>query len=446
MMKKYDAIIIGGSAAGIPAAVTVRRYYPGKSILIIRKGKSTPIPCGIPYIFGTVNSVDKNLIPDQVLENNKIDHVIAEIKEVDPKAKTLTANGDVYEYDKLVLATGSEPVIPPIEGVDLDNIFPIHKDTEYLSSVLGKINSSRNIVVVGGGFIGVEFAEECKKGRDVNVTLVELMPNCLTAAFDDEFCQEASRILENEKINLLYERKVEQFVGEGSVQEVVLDDGQRLPADAVILGIGAKPNADLARQMGIELGRGGGIRVDVNMRTSIADVFACGDCVEARSFFADMPSPIKLASTATTQARIAGANLFSIKRADRGIIGVFSTALSGHAFACAGLTERAAVKDGYDVSIGVAEGPNRHPGGMPGMQNMRVKLIFNKHDKTILGGQIFGAYNAGEMINAISAFITSKFTADDIALFQLGTHPALTASPIAYQLVNAAEIANMKMV
>jgi len=181
------------------------------------------------------------------------------------------------------------------------------------------------------------------------------------------------------------------------------------------------------------------------MRTSSHDIFACGDCIDARSFFSDLPCKVKLASTATMQARIAGANLFNIKRFDRGIIGVFSTALNNNAFACAGLTEREATKEGYKIVIGVAEGPNRHPAGMPGMQNMKVKLIFNGHDKAIIGGQIFGAYNAGEMINAISSFILSKFTADDIAMFQLGTHPALTASPIAYHLVNAAEIANMKM-
>ncbi len=445
MISKYDVVVIGGSAAGIPAAITARRYYQDKKILIIRKDEKVPIPCGIPYIFGTVNSVDKNIIPDTVLENNKIDLVIGDVKEIGKNNKTVFVNDKKITYDKLILATGSNPIMPPIEGINLENVFPIHKDTNYLNDMLVQINNAKDIVVIGGGFIGVEFAEECKKNRDINVTLVEMMPKCLMAAFDDEFCNEAQTLLKNQNINLKLERRVKACLGKDKISEVELDNGEKIKADAVILGIGATPNIDLVKSIGLELGKFGGVKVDSNMRTSSPDIFACGDCIDATSFFTDTPSKVKLASTATMQARIAGANLYNIKRSDKGIIGVFSTVLDGHAFACAGLTEREALKEGYEISIGVAEGGSRHPGGMPGMQQMKVKLIFNQHDKTIIGGQIFGAYNAGEMINAISAFILTKLTADDIATFQLGTHPALTASPIAYQLVNAAELANMKM-
>jgi NADPH-dependent 2,4-dienoyl-CoA reductase/sulfur reductase-like enzyme len=445
MNKKFDVIVIGGSAAGIPAAITARRYYPDKSVLIIRIGATVPIPCGIPYIFGTVNDVDKNLISDAILTKNKVDLVVGQVDEVNKNEKFVLVREEKYFYDKLILATGSTPLIPPIEGIELKNIFPVHKNNEYLKSMLQKINSAKDIVIIGGGFIGVEFAEECKKNRDINITLIEQMPKCLMAAFDDEFCDEAEKILSHQNIILKCGRKVTQFKGNQSVESVVLDNGEHIKADAVILGIGATPNTSLARAMGLDLGKFKGIKVDANMRTSVPDIFSCGDCTEARSFFADVPSKVKLASTATMQARIAGANLYNIKRSDRGIIGVFSTALHGHAFACAGLTERDALRDGYKIAVGVSEGPTRHPGHMPGNQNMKVKLIFNQHDKSILGGQIFGALNAGELINAISSFVLSKFTADDIATFQLGTHPALTASPIIYQLVNAAEMANMKM-
>ncbi len=445
MKNSYDVVVIGGSAAGISAAITARRYYQDKRILIIRKGEKVPIPCGIPYIFGTVDGADQNIIPDAVLEKNKIDLMLGEVQSIEIDCKTVNVNQIKINYEKLVLATGSQPVIPPIVGIDLKNIFPVYKDTVYLSSVLEKVNKSKDIVVIGGGFIGVEFAEECKKNRDVNVTLVEIMPKCLLAAFDNEFCDEAAKLLMNQNIKLEVGRKVTACVGKDHVEFVELDNGQKIKADVIILGIGATPNVDLAKSAGLELGKLGGIKVDANMRTSHSDVFACGDCIDAKSFFAETSSKIKLASTATMQARIAGANLYNIKRADKGIIGVFSTALNGHAFACAGMTEKEAVSNGYKIIVGFAEGPNRHPGGMPGMQNMKVKLVFNHYDKVIIGGQIFGANNAGEMINTISALISSQCTADEIAMFQLGTHPALTASPIAYQLVNAAELANMKM-
>ncbi len=443
--ESYDVVVIGGSAAGIPAAITARRYYKDKSILIIRKDSKVPIPCGIPYVFGTVMDVDKNLIPDAVLQKNKIDLIVGNVEKIDKKTKNVFVNDKEISFDKLVLATGSDPIMPPIAGIDKKNVFPVYKDTEYLSTMLSQINKSKDLVIIGGGFIGVEFAEECKKNRAINVTLIELMPKCLMAAFDDEFCDEAQDLLSSQEIILKLNRKVNACLGEKGVEAVELDNGEKVKADAVILGIGAIPNVTLAKSIGLELGMFGGIQVDSNMRTSIPDIFACGDCIDAKSFFSDSASKVKLASTATMQARIAGANLYNIKRKDKGIIGVFSTALNNHAFACAGLIERDALKEGYSITVGNAEGPNRHPGGMPGMQNMKVKLIFNNHDKTIIGGQIFGAYNAGEMINAISAFISSRFTADDIAMFQLGTHPALTASPIAYQLVNAAEMANVKM-
>ena len=177
------------------------------------------------------------------------------------------------------------------------------------------------------------------------------------------------------------------------------------------------------------------------MKTSDENIFACGDCTSKKSFFTNKPSGLKLASIATMEARIAGANLFGKRRENNGVVGVFSTVVGGKAFGMAGLTEKIAKECGYDIAIGQAESPNRHPGGMPGMANMKVKLVFNKKSGEIIGGQVRGGHSVGELANTISACIQKKMTADDIATFQLGTHPAVTASPIAYQLVNAAEMA-----
>jgi len=181
------------------------------------------------------------------------------------------------------------------------------------------------------------------------------------------------------------------------------------------------------------------------MRTSDESIFACGDCAEKTSFFGGRPSPLKLASIATFEARIAGANLFGIRRENVGTVGVWSTALGGTALATAGLTETMARERGYDVVAATVEGPNRHPGGMPGAANTRVKLVFERHSGVILGGQVMGDAAAGEIINAVSACVQKKMTAEDIAMFQVGTHPALTASPIAYHVVNAAEMAIQQM-
>ncbi len=233
----------------------------------------------------------------------------------------------------------------------------------------------------------------------------------------------------------------DSVMGEEKAEGVRLKSGREIKADMIIVGIGSISNVDLAEKAGLAIGETKGIKVNEYMQTSDDNIFACGDCAEKVFFFDHKPSRLKLASIATMEARIAGANLFSLKRKNPGVIGVFSTVLGNTAFAAVGLTEAQAHSKGYDVVTGSAESVNRHPGCMPGGANIKVKLVFDAASRIILGGQAAGALSAGELINTISACIQQKMCADDIAVFQAGTHPALTASPIAYQLVNAAEMA-----
>ncbi len=440
-MKQADVVVIGGSAAGIPAAITSRRHYPDKSVLLVRKEEQVQIPCGIPYIYGTVNSPENNLIPDGVLTNNGIELLVDEAKAIDREnRKVLTSSGEKIVYDKLILATGSSPLELPIPGLDKENVFTIMKDAPYLQKLLDAVNKAKDIVILGGGFIGVEFADECKKNRDVNVTIVELLPHCLMLAFEEDLCVEAEEILKERGIDLITGVKLEEVVGDQKISGVKVSDGREIKADMLIVGVGVKPNIGMAEDAGLEVDRGG-IVVDSTLRTSDENIFACGDCTSKKSFFTGQPSGLKLASIATMEARIAGANLFGKRRENPGTLGVFSTAIGDMTFGMAGLSEKLAKESGYDVVTGQAEAPNRHPGGMPGMAKMKVKLVFNKKTGELIGGQVRGGPSAGELINTISACIQKKMTADDIATFQLGTHPAVTASPIAYQLVNAAEMA-----
>ena len=297
----------------------------------------------------------------------------------------------------------------------------------------------KDLVIIGGGFIGVEFADECRKGRDINVTVVEALPQCLQMALDDEFCIEAQEKLTETGVKVLVNSKAQSILGDEQVTSVLLSDGIEIKADMVILGIGAKPNTELANQCGIELGFNNTIRVDSHMRTyTDPDVFACGDCAEKHSFFTGRPVNTMLASIATAEARIAGANLYSPVHINCGAISVFSTIVNGRAFAVAGLTERQAKQIGMNVVIGKAESPDTHPGGMPHSTLTKVKLVFGKENGVLMGGSISGGKSVGEMINVLSACIMHKMTADEIVMFQMGTHPALTSSPIAYPIVNAA--------
>lgn len=442
-MMKSDVVVVGGSAAGMTAAITARRHNPGKDVLLVRKEDMVMVPCGIPYIFGTVGKPENNLMPDAIYEKNNIKLVIGELETINREKKSLsTKDGNEIGYDKLILALGSSPLVPPIPGVDKGNVFAIEKDIPYIQDVLDKMESCKNLVIVGCGFIGIEFAEECQKRKsDLNVKIVEMQRNCLQLVFDEEFCLKCEEILKDKGIEVLLDEKVQSIAGNKKVEKIILGSGKEIDADMVILGIGAKANIEIGKKAGLDIGPMGGFEVNRYMQTNDENIFACGDCAEKVSFFDGKPSGLKLASIATMEARVAGANLFGTSRANMGVIGIYSTILGDISFAAAGMTETGARENGYSIIVGESEAPNRHPGGMPGSANLKVKLIFEAGTRVLIGGQVIGARSGGELINAISACLHQRMTADDIATFQMGTHPALTASPVVYQLVNAADMA-----
>lgn len=200
-MKKTDVLILGG-LSGISAGISSRQHYPDKKVTLVRKEGTVLIPCGIPYIYGTVNSPKNDVIPDGLLEKNDIELIKSEAISVDRENKIVSLfNGEKINYDKLIFATGSLPVIPPIPGVDKKNVYPVKKEYDYLDGLNEEMKSIKDLVVIGGGFIGVEFADECRKGREINVTVVEALPHCLQAAFDDEFCIEAEEKLSSAGVN-----------------------------------------------------------------------------------------------------------------------------------------------------------------------------------------------------------------------------------------------------
>jgi len=445
-MKRFDVVIIGGSAAGPTAGISCRRRYPDKSVALIRKEEQVLIPCGIPYIVGTVGAPQKNLIPDALLSDNGIELITGEVVEIDREKKTVSlASGDTISYDRLVVATGSLPMELPIPGLDKENVFTVKKDIGYIEKMLNIMSQVRDVVIIGGGFIGVEFADECRKHRDCkdcSVTIIEMLPHCLQLVLDEDFCREAEDVLAERGIKLLTSKKVEAVLGGSKVSSVRLADGEELKADMVIVGVGARPNTELAGKAGVEIGATKGIRVDRYMRTlTDTNVFACGDCAEKVSFFSGKLSRLMLASIATAEARIAGANLYGTCYSNPGAIGVFSTIIGERAFGCAGMTEAAARTEGFSVVIGESAGPDRHPASMPGAANVKLKLVFCREKGLLLGGSASGGTSIGELMNVIGACIQHSVTAYDMSLFQMGTHPALTASPIAYHLVNAAEVA-----
>ena len=280
-MKQTDVLVLGG-LSGITAGISCKRHYPEKKVVLVRKEGTVLIPCGIPYIYGTVGGPENNVIPDGLLEKNGVELVKDEAIKVDREKKivTLKDNGEI-QYEKMVFATGSLPMKLPIPGIEKEHVYPIRKDFDYLGNVYKAMKSVKDLVIIGGGFIGVEFADECRKGRDINVTVVEALPHCLQLAMDDEYCAEAEEVLSETGVNVLKGVKVESILGDKAVSAVKLSNGTEIKADMVILGVGAVPNTELAKDCGLELGFRNAIKVDRYMKTlTDPDIFACGDCAE----------------------------------------------------------------------------------------------------------------------------------------------------------------------
>ncbi len=443
-MIKTDVLIIGGSAAGLVSAITVKSNNKDKSVTLVRKEKTVMIPCGIPYIYGTVGTSDKNVLPDTGLVNLGVDIQVDEITSVDTEIKVAKAkSGEEFSYEKLILCTGSQPVIPGwLKGADKENVFTIPKNKEYLDTLQNKLNECKKIIIVGAGFIGVEVADELNKKR-YDITLVEIMPQILGMAFDEEFAAPAEEAIKQRGVNVITGVGIKEINGDGKVESVLLSDGNTLQADAVILSLGYSPNTALAKDMGLAINKCGFIETDQYKRTSQEDIFAAGDCSEKKDFSTGKLSRIMLASTACAEARVAGLNLFSLSTVNtfRGTIGIYSTSIGDLAFGVAGLTEKIAAKEGFDIVTASFTGMDTHPGCLEHTHKQTVKLIVSKKNGVILGGEAMGGRSVGELTNVLGFLIQGNMTINDLLVAQIGTQPMLTASPAGYPLIKAAEIA-----
>lgn len=442
-MNKTDVLIIGGSATGLVAAMTAKTAHPDKNVTVIRKEEKVMIPCGIPYIYGSVGSSDNNVLPDGGLNKLGVNIVIDEVLRVDTDKKTCqTKLGEEYSYEKLIMGTGSIPIIPSwLKGTELDNVFTIPKDKNYLDNLQSKLANHKKIIIVGAGFIGVEVSDELNK-TDKEITLVEILPSILGATFDDEFATKAQENLVSRGVQVKSNCGIKSINGAKAVESVTFNNGETISADAVILSLGYEPNTALAKDMGLALNEFGFIKADQYRRTSVEDIFAAGDCAEKVDFATGKLSKIMLASTACIEARIAALNLYDLNTFSvfRGTLGIYSTCIGDTAYGVAGLIEKVAVKEGFKIVTGSFTGINRHPGKLVGAHEETVKLIVSERSGVILGGEVLGGKCAGELINAIGIVIQNNMTVHDLIMTQIGTQPMLTASPAGFPLIKAAEI------
>jgi NADH oxidase (H2O2-forming) len=439
-MKK-DIVIIGGNPAGGTAAMTSKKMNKNKSVLVIRKEPKSLVPCGIPYTIGTLASVDENIKPLTGAKKAGIEFLIDEVISINTAEKTLfLKNSESVSYEKLILALGSEPIVPPISGSDLEGVFTVRKEFDYIKKINEPLKQAKNVVVIGAGFIGVEMSDEIVK-NGTNVTLIEAMDTVLPLAFDTDFSEKARKSLQNHKVKLRLGEMVKQINGKnGKVSGVELKNGETITADIVLFAIGYRANTELAQKAGLNIGVYNGIITDDYLRTSAPDVFAVGDCAEHRDYFTHKVSRVMLASISASEARIAGMNLYDLNviRQTKGCIAIFSTSLGDISLGAAGLTEKAAITEGFTVVTGNYNNFDHHPKKMPGTTGQTVKLVFAKNGGLLLGAQISGGVSTGEMINILGLAIQKSMTMEELSIFQYGTQPLLTAGPGLYPIAQAA--------
>lgn len=441
-MNKTDILVIGGGPAGVIAATTSRYFYPNKKIALIRDKEKSLVPCGIPYVFNRLDSVEKNIMPDKSLHDNNIDLLIDKVLKINSKNKEVfLENNEVINYEKLVLANGSQPNKIPAKGLDKEGVYVVEKDLEYLKKMREKVLQSKNIVIVGGGFIGMELAEEISSIKGIKVNIIERKDLCLGVAFDKEFCALAEEKLKGKGVEFYKNCNLEEIIGKEKVKSVLLDNKKEIKTDMVILAVGSSSDISLANSTGLKAGKGG-VKVNEYMQTSDKDVFAVGDCAETKIISTGQYRPVMLASTACTEARIAANNLYELKKKSKGALGVFSTYLDGLVLGACGLIEDEAKKNKeIDIVVGECDCLNHHPGTLPNTKNIKTKLIFSKKDKKLMGGEIMGPESVAELINIISCAVQKEAVINDLITMQFATHPLITAAPTVYPLIKAAQIA-----
>ena len=457
MADPLKVVIIGGVAAGPKVASKVVRLCPAADVTIVEKGEFLSYAgCGLPYYISGVVKEQKELMSTPVgvvrdavfFQKVKNVHVLnrTEALQIDPAAKRVQIRGlDAGEatwldYDKLVLATGARPVVPPIAGIDLPHIFCLHgvSDAEGIRSALAE-GKARDVVVVGGGLIGVEITEALVE-KGCRVTIVEMLPQILSM-LDWEMAKLVEQHMESHGVRVLTGTKVTAFQGDGAVEKVVTDTGE-MPADMVILAIGVRPTVDLARQAGLEIGSTGAVKVNDHMRTSDPDIWAAGDCAESVDLVTGKPTYVPLGSTANKQGRVAAVNLCGGDDTFPGVLGSGVCKVFDYCAARTGLTEVQARNAGYDVTTVLSPAPDKAH-YMPTAKPLMLKLVVDTGTRRLLGIQATGPGDGSKRIDVAAMSIAAGMTVDQIANADLCYAPPY--SPAMDNLITAANIARNKL-
>ncbi len=426
-------VVIGGDAAGGSAASQARKRRPDLDVVVFERGRATSYSaCGIPYwISGTVER-EEDLIartPEQHRAAGIDVRIRTEVVGIDTDKGVVQwhdletgAEGTEY-YDDLVYATGSVPMRPPVDGIDADGVHGVQVLDDGVA-LRAELDSGRvrRVVVVGGGYIGLEIAEACRlRGLDVTVVDRSATP---VGTFDPDVGAIIADAVRREGIELVLSDGVAGIeVGrDGRARAVVTESGRELPADLVVLGLGVRPNVRLAREAGIPLGTSGGIAVDQRMRTQVAGVWAAGDCVESVHRLSRQRVVVALGTHANKQGRVAGINIGGGYATFPGVIGTAITKICATEAARTGLSEAEAESAGYAFVTAAVDSTTK-AGYFPGASAIRVKMIAERFSGRLLGAQVVGEEGAAKRVDALAICIWNEMTVDEVLSLDLSYAP-----------------------
>ena len=423
-------VIIGGVAGGASAACKARRLDDKAKIILIERGPDVSFAnCGLPYhIGGTIQTREALLVaqPEQLQGWYRLDvRTLTEAVGIDSEAKVVhlrnLATGEEYDesYDSLILSPGAAPVAPPIPGADSDRVLTLRNMVD-MDLIIDKAKDAKSAVVIGGGYIGLEMAENLQE-RGIQVTLVELAKQVM-GPVDHEMAHLLHEELRKHGIDLRLGTSVDSFSEKNDTLKVSLSTGEIVEVQLAIMAIGVKPETTLATSAGVELGELGGIKIDESMRTNVADIYAVGDAIEVPDYLSGAASLVPLAGPANRQGRIAAETIYGRKAAYQRTLGTAICKVFSLAVGMTGLSEKAAAKRGIAVDK-VYIHPNNHAGYYPGATPLHFKLIFSPEDGKVLGAQAVGMDGVDKRIDVIATAIRAGMTVYDLEHLELTYAP-----------------------
>jgi len=430
-------LIIGGVAGGATAAARARRLDEHAEIILFERGEHISFAnCGLPYYIGEVIRERDDLFvttPEAFRDRYNIDiRIFSEVVAIDTKNKHIEAKnlktGERYRetYDKIILSPGAEPVKPAFRGGDLDGIFNLRTvpDSDRIKAHVDN-EKPQSAIIVGGGFIGLEMAENLVL-RGVNTTIVEMLDQVM-APLDIEMAAMVHAHLKEKGVACELGQSVQSFSKKGNRIIVSTDKGHEIVCDLVIVSIGIKPENRLARGAGLQIGERGGIKVDATMRTSDPDIYAVGDAIEIKDFVTGLPTMTALAGPANKQGRIAADNALGRRSIFKGTTGTTVVQVFDLTVASTGATEKVLKQHNIPHLVSHTHSGS-HASYYPGAATMAIKLIFSPSSGKILGGQIVGMEGVDKRIDVLATAIRGAMTVYDLEELELAYAPPYSSA------------------